>query len=164
MGSRSSARRHAQIDGNSRDGALFAESASRYLGTRRTTKGKFEERVFEGREYKVKEEWRKWRDETLRRESIHVESVRVQRGEDHVEVPAEAPAEATRGESDMPARKKTDGETVYVLVCRHGKAQKDIAVFRDMDLALRMAESLGIASEVSGGDGEFDVTELEVWG
>lgn len=56
--------KHVCIDGNSRTGALFALGSGEFKGTRMTARGKFEERSFKGKEYQVKEEWRRWRDET----------------------------------------------------------------------------------------------------
>lgn len=240
-------KRHVQIDGDTRNGALFAESASRYVGTRRIAGGKFEERVFDGvREWQAKKEWREWRDETVKRETIHIDRGKAMGAKRHS---ADRPiagntndgrlystgvnghyigerrtsdgkletkrfdmsrakakeewrkwcGELARQQNDWceePASQqdsdeiqlevnevhessdtdKGDGvsakvqptkgkqETMYILVFRASRTQKTVAAFHDMDSALRMAESLGVALDVSGAEGEFDVTDVEVWG
>lgn len=227
-------KRHVQIDGDTRDGALFAESASRYVGTRRIAGGRFEERVFTGMpQWQAKAEWREWRDETVKKESIRIERVGVngvgarhhsadrpiagntnegrlyttgvnghyvgeRRTRDgkletrNFDMPkAEAKAEwrrwqaevarndggdddavgksveqETHKEDEVPAKTQPSKgkETIYVLTFRASRTQKNIAAFHDMDSALRMAESLGVALDVSGAEGEYDVVDVEVWG
>lgn len=236
-------KRHVQIDGDTRDGALFAESASRYIGTRRVANGRFEERVFaDMREWQAKAEWREWRDETVKKESIHVERSRgAGMGAKHHSIDrpiagnvsegrlystglkghyvgerrtrdgkiekrqfdmpmAEAKAEwckwreelaptrdtsedgvmtidvakepESHKEDEVPTKTqsaktqpaKAKQESLYILNFRASRTQKNIAAFHDMDSALRMAESLSVALDVSGAEGEYDVSEVEVWG
>ena len=232
-----------KIDGDTRDGTLFAESASHYIGTRRTPRGTFEERRFQGREWQVKQEWREWRDETVKKATIHVESVRGRsmgtkrrnaerpiagntndgrlyttgvckcyigerrlgngkfetrqfdmsradavaawnewRAEiaDDLDVTATAEEEVvevtetveTHEEADVAAKTqptkaqpvRTKQDPMYILSFKANRMQKVVAAFKDMDTALRMAESLTVALDVTGQDGEYDVTDVEVWG
>jgi len=246
MGSGGRARRHVKIDGDTRDGTLFAESASHYIGTRRTSRGTFEERKFEGKEWQVKQEWREWRDETVKRETIHVDSVRSRsmgakrhsaerpiagntsegrlyttgvykcyigerrlgngkfetkqfnmsradataawnewraeleeleestdvtyvtedktvETEEAVDMHEETEVAAkTQPAKTQPTRAKQ--EQMYVLSFKANRVMKTIAAFHDMDTALRMAEALTAALDVAGQDGEYDVSDIEVWG
>ena len=149
--------KHVIIDGNSRDGALFSTGNKTFLGTRRIRGGKFEERKFAGKEWQVKQEWREWRDETVKKESIIVEC----RQKKQPQKPKKEEVPVAMAVKEQPTRQNE--KSMFVLTFHGQRSTKNVALFDGEEAALRMASALTVALDASGMDGEYDVAELPVW-
>ena len=149
MGAR--AAKDRPIAGNSRDGKLWSTNIDRrYIGDRRVAGGKFETRWFNGTREVVIRNWQAWLDEGLR--------------EANMVVPATP--RARKGDGQMAATqqaKQAIPTKMYVITFRGQRSSKSIALYANEDAALRTATALTAALEVTGVDGEYDVTELPVW-
>ena len=106
MGTRG--RKHIVIDGNSRTGKLWALGDGKFVGSRLTARGKFEEKSFFGTERAAKDEWSAWASETREQALIRVPPPT------HKEQPQEKGADVATT-TTAPKRAASAPKKIYVL-------------------------------------------------
>jgi len=155
MGARG--RKHIVIDGNSRTGKLWALGDGKFVGSRLTARGKFEERQFSGTERNVKDEWRAWASETREEALIQVPPPT------HKEQPQEKGVDVATT-TTAPKRATSAPKKIYVLRYVVGKVSRNVAAFTSQDAALSAAELLNDFGGAVNDSGDFEFDELDVRG
>lgn len=140
------------VAGNTRYGRLIKTGQHTYEGERINAGGKFETRKFSGSERDVHTEWADWRQKGVNAATLHIEKVQARQAE-----------KATKEEKVAETKKDAKKETMFVLSFQ-GRQKKDVALFDDMEAAMKYAEALEVALDATGMEGSYHVDELPVWG
>lgn len=139
------------VAGNTRYGRLIKTGQHTYEGERINAGGKFESRKFSGSEREVLTEWESWRQKGIDAATLHIEKVQARQAE-----------KATKEEKV--AETKKDAKKVMFVLSFQGRQKKDVALFEDMEAAMKYAEALEVALDATGMEGSYHVYELPVWG
>lgn len=140
------------VAGNTRYGRLIEVGAHTFEGERINAGGKFESRKFSGSQANVHEEWAEWRQRGIDAATLHIEKVQARQAE-----------KATKEEMVAESKKDAKRASMFVLSFQ-GRQKKDVALFEDMESAMKYAEALEVALDATGMEGSYHVDELPVWG